>query len=188
MKEFVLFGLGNPGEAFRHTRHNLGADVVVSLIEYMRTLGASVSSFKAHEKFHAQVCEIVYADTRVTILSPLVFMNESGKVLASYLRYHPVEREHILVIHDDLEVPLGEVKFQEKGSAHGHNGVRSIHEYLGDMDVPQLRIGIGRPVDATPIDKFVLASFSPQEKEVLREKESEAIIAITQYVFPDKKN
>ncbi len=179
MKQFVLLGLGNPGEAFIHTRHNLGVDILSIWIEHMRELGASISVWKTHEKFHARVCEVTYADAVITILFPIVFMNESGKTLASYLRYHPLEREHIIVVHDELEIPLGDTKFQATGSAHGHNGVRSIHEYLGDTDVPQLRVGIGRPSDATPIDKFVLATFTPEEKATLKARENDMLASIS---------
>lgn len=179
MQQFVLFGLGNPGEEFTHTRHNLGVDMLSLWIGDMRERGATVSAWKTHEKFHARVCEVVYGDVAVTVLFPLVFMNESGKTLASYLRYHPLERDHIVVVHDDLEITLGETKFQINGSAHGHNGVRSIHEYLGDTDVSQIRIGIGRPSDMTPIDKFVLSTFTPEEKTILKEKENDILASIT---------
>jgi peptidyl-tRNA hydrolase, PTH1 family len=183
MNKFVLLGLGNPGEEFTHTRHNLGVDILALWIEYMSAQSADISDFKTHEKFHARVCDVTYGDTAVSVLFPLVFMNESGKTLASYLRYHPIERESILVVHDDLELPLGETKIQVTGSAHGHNGVRSIHEYLGDTEVPQLRIGIGRPVNAVPVDKFVLSTFSPEEKRILQQKQQEIIRVIFDAVF-----
>lgn len=176
MDHRLLFGLGNPGNQFSHTRHNLGADMVLSWVEYMRSYACE---WKTHEKFHARVCEVVIRDTTVTILSPLVFMNESGKVVVSYLRYNPIHRKDILVVHDDLELPLGELRIQEEGSAHGHNGVRSIHEYMGDMNIPRLRIGIGRPEGATPVDKFVLSSFTPEESDLVRAKQPEVIKAIT---------
>lgn len=188
-----MFGLGNPGEQFSHTRHNLGADMVAAWLERMAEAGADISDWKSHEKFHARVCEVRTGDVVVTVLAPLVFMNESGKVLSSYLRYHPFERKNILIVHDDLELPLGEVKFQQDGSAYGHNGVRSIHEFLGDTDVPRLRIGIGRPfakatggeaAQALPIDKFVLATFTPDEKAKLKEKETEILERITNIVIP----
>ncbi len=182
MKQFLVFGLGNPGEQFSHTRHNLGADMVVAWLAQIADDGADVSGWKSHEKFHARACEVRMNDAVVTVLSPLVFMNESGKVLSSYLRYHPIERKNILIVHDDIELALGEVKFQQDGSAHGHNGVRSIHEFLGDMDVPRLRIGIGRPQDATPVDKFVLATFTPDEKAILQQKENETVEAITSFI------
>lgn len=183
MKQFVLLGLGNPGEEFTHTRHNLGVDILALWIEWMREQGATISDMKTHEKFHARVCEVTYADTVVSVLFPLVFMNESGKTLSSYLRYHPVERECVSVAHDELELPLGEVKVQRTGSAHGHNGMRSIHEYLGDMDVPQVRIGIGRPSDTTPIDKFVLSTFTPEEKKLLETKRESILTTISETIF-----
>ncbi|MEK7499522.1 MAG: aminoacyl-tRNA hydrolase [Patescibacteria group bacterium] len=184
MKEFLLFGLGNPGGDFSHTRHNLGIDMLIKWIEYMRAQGATVSNWKTHEKFHARVCEIVFNETTVVILDPIIFMNELGKVLHGYLRYHPLEREHMLVVYDDLELALGEIKFQASGSAHGHNGMRSVHEYMGDTNVPQLRIGIGRPADVTPIDKFVLSTFTPDEKRILEEKEVGIMKKITERVIP----
>lgn len=184
MKKFLLFGLGNPGGDFSHTRHNLGADMVGKWIEYMRVKSASVSNWKTHEKFHTRVCDVVYGDYFVTILSPLVFMNESGKVVDAYLRYNPLERDQIIVVRDDLELPLGDTKFQSSGSAHGHNGVRSIHEYLGDTNIPQFRIGIGRPSDTTPIEKFVLETFTPEEKKILEEKQKSILEKITNIAFP----
>ena len=119
-------------------------------------------------------------------------MNESGKVLHAYLRYHPLEREQMLVLYDDLELQLGEMKFQASGSAHGHNGMRSVHEYMGNTNVPQLRIGIGRPfaqratggaaAQVMPIDKYVLSTFTPDEKRILEEKESGILEALTSFV------
>lgn len=178
MQQHVVFGLGNPGEQFAHTRHNLGSDMVAAWLKHIAENGANVFGWKSHEKFHARACEVRTGDVVVTLLVPLVFMNESGKVISSYLRYHPIERKSILIVHDDLELALGEVKFQEDGSAHGHNGVRSVHEFLGDMNVPRLRIGIGRPQDATPVDKFVLATFTPDEKVILETKQEEILRAI----------
>lgn len=179
MKRFVLFGLGNPGKEFEHTRHNIGADSVQKWIAAMQEKGATISPLKTHEQFHALARDVSIDDAVVTILTPLVFMNESGKPLAAYLRYNPTDTKNIFLVHDDLELSLGELKFQQTGSAHGHNGVRSIHEYLGHMDIPRLRIGIGRPTDTMPIEKFVLATFTPEEKAVLKEKEGEIIEAIS---------
>lgn len=145
----------------------------------MASQGAQVTHWKAHEKFHARACEVIMRDIAITILSPLVFMNESGKVIFSYLRYNAIDRENILIVHDDLELGLGEIKIQEGGSAHGHNGVRSIHEYMGDMNIPRLRIGIGRPKDANSVEKFVLSSFMPEEKDSLQTQQQKVIEAIT---------
>lgn len=179
MQQYVLMGLGNPGEQFSRTRHNLGADSVATWIAHVAEQGMQVSDAQTHEKFHANVREVRFQETVIAVLDSLVFMNESGKVLASYLRYHPVNRQNILIIHDDLELSLGDIQFQNNGSAHGHNGMRSLHEYLGDTNIPQLRIGIGRPSDTTLIEKFVLSTFTPEEKKVLEQKEREIVEAIT---------
>lgn len=184
MKQCVVFGLGNPGNQFSYTRHNLGADMVLEWVEYIKEYAADVSDFKTHEKFHARSCEVHTSEATIIVLVPLVFMNESGKVISSYLQYHPIDREHILIVHDDIELSVGELKFQKDGSAHGHNGVRSIHEYLGDTTIPRLRIGIGRPHDATPVEKFVLATFTPEEKLILENKKTEIFEAITKIVVP----
>lgn len=179
MERFVLFGLGNPGNQFVHTRHNIGADVVLAWIERAEAEGARVSEWRTHEKFHARVCEVAMDDRIVVVLSQIVFMNDSGRVLSAYLRYNEIDTNNILIVHDDLELALGEIKMQETGSAHGHNGVRSIIEHMGNSDIARLRIGIGRPSDATPVEKFVLSSFSPIEREALQAKQPEILQMIS---------
>ena len=182
MKHVLVVALGNPGEKFTHTRHNLGQDVVLSWVDMMREKGADVHVMQSKESLHARIQEIVFNDTKITILYPDVFMNESGKAVMQYLRYNEVEHKNIIIIHDDLELPLGEIKFQESGSAKGHNGVRSIHEYLGTLDIPRLRIGIGRPEDQKPIDVFVLEKFTEEERAGLDAKKQGMLDAITETI------
>lgn len=173
MNTFLLIGLGNPGKQFDGTRHNLGKDVLKSFISELENDGAEAGDVRVREAFHGEYQEVIYQDIKIIALYPLVFMNECGKTVSQYVRYNPIDRKNILLIHDDLELPVGEYKFQESGSAKGHNGVRSIHEYLGDTEIPRLRIGIGRPVDGMEVEKFVLAKFTPEEKEVLQQKQHE---------------
>jgi PTH1 family peptidyl-tRNA hydrolase len=183
----LIIGLGNPGEQFERTRHNLGKDIVLAWVEYMRELGAQISEKKSQEKLHATTQDILYQDTKITILIPDVFMNESGKALAQYLRYSDIDPRDILVVHDDLELPLADVKYQESGSAHGHNGVRSIHDYLGDTDIAQLRVGIGRPQqEAMPIEKFVLEKFMPEEHVVLQAKQQDFFTSLLNFTEPNQ--
>lgn len=184
MMNKLIIALGNPGKKFEHTRHNLGQDIAMAWVEHIQEQGAQVSEKKSQEKMHARIQEALFQNTKITILYPDVFMNDSGKAVMQYLRYNEVDRKDIVVIHDDLELPLGEVKFQESGSAKGHNGVRSIHEYLGALDIPRLRVGIGRPVDATTIDKFVLEKFAEEEKAKLADKQDQIFDAIEKAVFP----
>ncbi len=178
MRSILIIGLGNPGEQFGNTRHNLGKIIIATWIDRMRIAGV-VGKMAAQESVHAQLQEIMFNDTKITILFPDVFMNDSGKAVAQYLRYHEMDPKNILVIHDDLELPIGEIKYQESGSAHGHNGMRSIHDFLGNTDIAQLRIGIGRPNDGMPIEKFVLGKFTEEEQTTLQEKQEEMLDAIT---------
>ncbi len=184
MRHILIIGLGNPGEQFKDTRHNLGQDVVGRWIDDIRQKDADIQDMQSKESLHARIQEIVLNDVKITILFPDVFMNESGKAVAQYLRYNEINKKNILVIHDDLELALGDVKYQEAGSAHGHNGMRSIHQYVGDTDIPQLRIGIGRPIDQRPIEKFVLEKFKPEERAILQEKRQVILDAITKVIEP----
>ncbi len=185
MKQFFIFGLGNPGKSFAGTRHNLGVDMVERWVVHMQEKGATVSAWKTQEKYHARIGTVAHGDVSVSVVSSLLFMNESGKVFSAYLQYHPIKRESVLVLHDDLELFLGEVRHQSSGSAHGHNGMRSIHEHAGDTNVPQLRIGIGRPAGIMPVDRFVLSTFTSEEQIVLQKKEASIMEAITTIVIPD---
>lgn len=186
MQHKLIIALGNPGEKFSHTRHNLGQDIVTAWISYIQEKGADVRDMKSKESVHARVQEIYFEDTGITILFPDLFMNDSGKAAMQYLKYNEIDHGDILIIHDDLELALGEVKLQESGSAKGHNGVRSIHEYTGTLDIPRLRIGIGRPVDEKPIEKFVLEPFTSDEQEVLRAKQRVILETITTIIAPNR--
>ncbi|MCE9642842.1 MAG: aminoacyl-tRNA hydrolase [Candidatus Andersenbacteria bacterium] len=182
MEHVLVVALGNPGEKFKNTRHNLGQDIVLSWVELARERGADVQVVQSKESLHARIQEVVFNNIKITILYPDVFMNESGKAVMQYLRYNEVDHKNILIVHDDLELPLSEVKLQESGSAKGHNGVRSIHEYLGTLEVPRLRIGIGRPADQKPIDVFVLEKFTEQERMIFDSKKQGVLDAITEAI------
>ncbi|MEO6077920.1 MAG: aminoacyl-tRNA hydrolase [Candidatus Andersenbacteria bacterium] len=187
MNHKLIIALGNPGEQFEHTRHNLGKDMVLLWVNYIAEQGAQVSEKKSQEKLHATSQDILFQDSKITILFPDIFMNESGKAVAQYLRYNDIDPRDIIVIHDDLELQLGDVKYQESGSAHGHNGMRSIHDYVGDTDIAQLRIGIGRPQqDAMPIEKFVLERFMPEELGVLQAKQGDSFTALSNFIEPNQ--
>lgn len=186
MQHKLIIALGNPGEKFEHTRHNLGQDIITAWIATVKEGGANVRDMQSKESMHARIQEIILNDTKITILFPDVFMNESGKAVMQYLKYNEIKHSDILIIHDDLELSLGETRLQESGSAKGHNGVRSIHEYLGTLDIPRLRIGIARPANEKPIEKFVLETFTSQEQEVLRDKQEDILKTITDIIVPNR--
>ncbi len=184
MEQLLLFGLGNPGEKFDGTRHNLGADVVRAWIDAAQASGARVSDWKTEEALRARTRTVSFDEKNVTVLASLVFMNDSGVALAEYMRYYQREKDSVLVVHDDLELALGEIKIQTGGSAKGHNGVRSIYEHMGDAEITRLRIGIDRPQDETPVERFVLSKFTEEEREVLERKKKEILEAIREFVSP----
>lgn len=151
----IIIGLGNPGRQYAGTRHNLGIDLIVSWL-------GEGADWREEKKTSALVCE---KDNAVCIF-PLVGMNESGKVVAEFLKNKSVELPNVLVVHDELELSLGETRLVSGGSAKGHNGVRSVQEHLGTQDIPRLKLGIGRP-EGQEVHDFVLSKFSPEEKQVL---------------------
>lgn len=150
MAHLLFVGLGNPGKKFERTRHNLG----------IRLLRAWANQdWHPIQKHQAEITAVTINNTQITCLFPLTSMNLSGAAVAGFA--HPPEKT--LIIHDDLELPLGSLKIKPDGSARGHNGVRSIHQALGTQNIPRLLLGIGPPVG--PTEEFVLSKFTPDEEE-----------------------
>src|SRR5581483_12302146 len=116
---------------------------------------------------------------------PPTFMNESGEAVASFIKEKALTPSQLIIVHDDLELPFGEVRWKEGGSANGHNGVRSIQEKLSTQEILRLRIGIGRPADDTPIDEFVLQRFSESEEAQLPGIIERAVSELRRRVFPE---
>lgn len=178
MPSFLVVGLGNPGQEYENTRHNLGIRAVHSWAERN---GARTWQHK--KEYGAEVARVKLADGQfVVCLFPLTKMNRSGEAVRAYLDRNPVEGPWILIVHDDLELPLGSFVFKEGGSAAGHKGVRSIHQALGTQAMARLRVGIGRPTDDQPVEEYVLKHFSAAEEAIITEKFPEITAAITAYL------
>ncbi len=176
MKDFLIIGLGNPGQRFELTRHNLGQRAVENWCRHIH----GEAQVAWHESAKGLYREANFLN--ITCLIPLTFMNDADRAVLAYATVHHIDHAHILIVHDDLELPLGELKMTPGGSAHGHNGVRSIHEALGTQDIARLRLGIGRPLDSSPIDDFVLSSFLPEEKPVVETILMQAQVSLNQYI------
>lgn len=155
MENYLLVGLGNVGPEFAKTRHNAGVRAVKAW--------AGETVWRVDAKVGAEIATVQNKGWRVWCLFPHTMMNSSGQAVARWLQNHPVKMSHILIVHDDLETPFGEVHGKD-GSAKGHKGVRSVHEYLGTQDVARLFIGIGRPPDSQAAEQFVLQNFSAAEE------------------------
>lgn len=161
---WLVVGLGNPGPTYAGNRHNVGAMVV-------RELGSrSGGSFKAH-RARAAVNEVRLggltsgsAAQRTVLAIPSSFMNESGGAVSALLTYYSVAADHLIVVHDDLDLPAGTIRLKRAGGEGGHNGLRSITKSLGSKDYLRVRVGIGRPPGRMDPADFVLRDFSSTER------------------------
>jgi len=151
----LVVGLGNPGPRYRDTRHNLGRRAVELLAD---ELGGSWRS-----RWNGRVSELRDADERLALLVPETFMNDSGRSVAPALRFYKLPPERLVVVHDELDLELGDVRAKQGGGLAGHNGLRSLAEALGTQDFLRVRIGIGRPErgDRRPVADWVLQPFPP---------------------------
>ena len=163
---WLVVGLGNPGPQYAGNRHNVGAMVVAQLAG---DLGARLSAHRSR----AQVAEARLAPSggrpgeRVVLAVPTSYMNESGGQVTSAVRFFKVEPERLLVVHDELDLPFGDLQLKLGGGEGGHNGLRSISRSLGTRDYSRLRIGIGRPPGRMDPADFVLKDFSATERKEL---------------------
>lgn len=149
-KEYVVAGLGNPGRSYARTRHNAGFMVADELA---RRHGGSW-----RRKKRAEVAEISLGPASATLLKPTTFMNDSGAALAAY------RAEELIVVHDDLDLPVGAVRVKVGGGAGGHNGLRSIISRIGP-DFVRVRVGIGRPPIGMTVTDYVLSRMEPAIRE-----------------------
>lgn len=153
----LVVGLGNPGPEYAAHRHNVGFRAVELLAERMH------GRFKSH-KTPAQVVEGRLSGRRAVLAKPTTYMNMSGSAVAGLRRYYGVPAEHIVVVHDELDLPFGAIRLKFGGGDNGHNGLRSISTSLGTRDYLRVRFGIGRPPGRQDPADFVLREFGPAER------------------------
>jgi len=158
----LVVGLGNPGEKYERTRHNVGWMVLDALA---KRLGVEFS----REKFNGLYGEAFVNGEKVFLLKPLTYMNRSGDCVGKFARFFKVEPGSVVAVYDDLDLPLGTLRFKPKGSSGGHRGVESLIAALGTKEFPRLRVGIGRPATKEEVVNFVLSPFSEEEWPVIEE-------------------
>jgi len=166
----LIAGLGNPGEEYRRTRHNVGFEVIDKLAE---RFGAELKK----GKFGAVFGQAVFEDKKLILLKPLKYMNNSGQVIATAAGFYKLEPQRILVITDDLALEPGLIRIRASGSAGGHNGLADIIQKLGTENFSRLRVGIGDKGRADGRD-YVLSEPSDAEKELLDKAVAEAVEAV----------
>lgn len=160
---YMIVGLGNPGDKYKYTRHNVGFLAIDSILEDFDSPPA-----KTEKKAH--VYKTKYQDKPVIFVKPQTFMNLSGEAVGELMRYYNVEIENLLVLHDEVDLPYTHLKFHKNRSAGGNNGIKSIIQHLGTQDFARLRIGVGRPSHpGMDMAAWVLQIFSKQEMEHMPE-------------------
>jgi PTH1 family peptidyl-tRNA hydrolase len=158
----LIVGLGNPGEKYEKTRHNIGFEIIDKLAAEL-----DVSNFR--EKFQGLVGETYIKDEKVFLLKPQTYMNLSGNSIAEVVKFYKIDPvEDLIVIYDDMDMELGRLKIKRKGSAGGHNGIKSIISHIGQEFI-RVKCGIGRAKTKEETVNFVLGKFSKEEREVVDE-------------------
>jgi peptidyl-tRNA hydrolase, PTH1 family len=155
----LVAGLGNPGGRYALTRHNAGFMVADALARRLGCAGTRT-------KFSGLVHECRHASGKVVIVKPMTFMNLSGKSVVPAMMWHDIELEDAIVVYDDLDLPFGQLRLRQRGNAGGHNGLSSVIQHLGTLEIPRLRFGIGRPPVGDTVS-YVLSRFTKDEEAML---------------------
>lgn len=174
-KPYLTVGLGNPGAEYRRNRHNVGFMVVNALAESAEIPIRRVS-------FRALVGKGTLAGESVILAKPQTFMNKSGEAVAPLLRFYKIPVEHLLVIHDDLDLPFGTLRLRPSGGTGGQKGMESIVAKLGTREFARLRVGIGRPPGRMDPSDYVLHDFDPPQEEMLPEILHHAVSAVSMFI------
>ncbi len=152
----LFVGLGNPGSTYEMTRHNIGFRVIERLVSDLEARELSKTSFHGR----------LYRYGTLFFLQPTTFMNLSGKSVAAVKQFFKIDRADIVVIHDDIDLPFGAVRFKRGGGSGGHNGLKSIDEAIG-REYIRVRIGVGKPEYSTQVSEYVLHPFTPEEEKAV---------------------
>ena len=157
----LLVGLGNPGARHLNDRHNIGFMALENIAEQYK-----FSSYHKNKRFYGDLSEGKVNNKRVIALKPSTYMNNSGKSVAATSRFYKIPPDKVIIIHDELDLKPGKIKAKLGGGDAGHNGLKSISEYIGS-NYWRVRIGIGKPLNKTNTKNYVLSSFEQHEKEWL---------------------
>ncbi|WP_307478766.1 aminoacyl-tRNA hydrolase [Cytobacillus purgationiresistens] len=158
----LIVGLGNPGKPYDRTRHNIGFEVI-DAISQKWGISLNQSKFKGiYGVGHIQ-------GEKVFLLKPLTYMNLSGESIRPLMDYYDIDIEDLVVIYDDLDLPVGRIRLRQKGSAGGHNGIKSTIAHIGTPEFNRIRVGIDRPPSGMKVPDYVLGKFSAEEQEEMKE-------------------
>jgi len=175
---FLVVGLGNPGKQYVNTRHNVGFDAIDLISE--RT-GIKVTKVKCK----ALIGQGIIEGKRVILAKPQTFMNLSGESVRDLVEWYKIDIKNIMVIYDDIDLPLGRLRVRPKGSAGTHNGMRSVIYQLQSDEFPRIRIGIGKPPEGWELADFVLGRFGTEDRKLVEQCISKAADAAVDIIKSD---
>ena len=172
---YLIAGLGNPGRQYRNTRHNAGFILIDFLVTEFKTRMSKMQS-------NAMTATFDNGDAKVILAKPQTFMNLSGQSVAALVRFYKIPLEHILIAHDDIDLPIGTLRIRPGGGSGGQKGLASTIERLGTQDFPRLRIGIGRPSGTQEAAGYVLKEFSSGDLKILQQVFPQAVLAVKAFI------
>jgi PTH1 family peptidyl-tRNA hydrolase len=170
----VVVGLGNPGSKYHGTRHNVGYAVVDAL-------AAGPTAGKFQSRFQAQVCDLMEGNEKVLLVKPETFMNLSGRCVRQIMDFYQLDLADLLVVCDDVNLPLGRLRARSKGTHGGHNGLRDIQNHLGTTEYARLRIGVEAGGKDDLVD-HVLGRFRPSERPIIEDATALAVQAVSVWI------
>ncbi len=175
----IIIGLGNPGKKYENTRHNVGFLALDKIDKKIIT-----TRFKLEKKFEAEVAKFKLGNEDIVLIKPQTFMNLSGQAVRKVVDFYKLNpSKDLIVVYDDIDIPLGQVRIRQEGSSAGHNGLQSIIDELGTDRFMRVRIGIGRPSnELIKIEDWVLQALTDTEKELLFGTIEDLIINGLQYL------
>ncbi|NOX60450.1 MAG: aminoacyl-tRNA hydrolase [Chloroflexi bacterium] len=167
----LIVGLGNPGLRYRNNRHNVGFQIVDAL-------AAAHGLEFGKVKYKARLADGVIGDQRALLIKPMTYMNLSGEAVQPLVHFYKIDLDDLMVVYDDLDLPLGKIRLRPFGGAGGHNGMRSIIQRLGSDRFPRLRVGIDRPPGRMDPAAYVLQDFTPEEEAIMAQVRERAVQAL----------
>ncbi|WP_156456419.1 aminoacyl-tRNA hydrolase [Abyssisolibacter fermentans] len=171
---YAVIGLGNPGNKYSNTKHNVGFNTIDCLAEKNNVKLSKI-------KFKSVYGETMIDGNKVILVKPQTYMNNSGISVMEILKYTNVPIDNIIVIYDDIDIELGSLRIRKKGSAGSHNGMKSIIYHLKSEDFPRIRLGIGKPNQGQDLANYVINNFGKEDRELIDttiERASEAVLEI----------
>ena len=168
---YIIVGLGNPGKEYAHTRHNVGFETIDILADRM--------GIEVEEKKHKGLCgKGILAGQKVILLKPQTYMNLSGESVKEVMSFYKVPIENLIVVFDDISLPMSMIRLREKGSAGGHNGIKNIISHMGTDGFARVKVGIGEKPNGWDLADYVLAKFNKDEEPLIEagiDKAAEAV-------------